>query len=207
MHRPYISLVAAIAFLVPAIDTLADEATGAAYSVLNDDASELRDAFNQAQGTVRLIFVVDPICPGCLRNLDDIDKALLSKTDDPRLRTFVVHVPVLGPKEKDVGPAAKLVQNEHARQYWNPSGAFGRALTEAADLKDSDGKPVYAWDVWAIYGPDATWEGKLPPKPLRLMHNLWALDGSTEFPHFDAEVFAQEARALLTELPPTATQP
>ena len=201
MCRFFVSLVATVVFLVPASDTLADEAA-AAYTVLNDGGSELRDAFNRAEGTVRLLFVVDPICPGCLRNLDDINKVLLSKTDDPRLQTFVVHVPVLGPEEKHVGPAAKLVQNPHAQQYWNPSGAFGWELTEAADLEDGDGEPVYAWDVWAIYGPEATWDGALPPEPTRLMHNLWQLQGSAEFAHFDAEVFAQEVRDRLSELPP-----
>lgn len=207
MSRFFVPLIATVVLLVPASGALGDESAAAAYTVLNDAGSELREAFNRGQGTVRLLFVVDPICPGCLRNLDDINKALLSKTDDPRLQTFVVHVPVLGAEEKDVIPAAELVQNPHAQQYWNASGAFGWKLTEAADLEDGDGEPVYAWDVWAIYGPEATWGDTLPPKPQRLMHNLWALDGSEVFPYFDAGVFAQEVRELLTELPPSPPIP
>jgi len=42
------------------------------------------------------------------------------------------------------------------RHYWNPSGAFGRALSEGVGLK-SDDKSVYAWDVWLVYGPEVTW--------------------------------------------------
>lgn len=159
----------------------------------------MREHFNEAQGTVRLLFVVDPICPGCLRNLADVNAALLAKSDDPRLRTFVVHVPVLGAEETDVAPAAKIVQNAHAHHYWNPSGEFGWALTEVTGLADGEGEPVYAWDVWAIYGPEARWEGMLPPPPRRLMHNLWALQDSEDYPRFDAEAFAQQVQELLPQ--------
>lgn len=58
-----------------------------------------------------MLFVVDPTCGGCLRGMDDLNKDLLATTDDPRLRTFVVHVPVIGATEKDVTPAMKLLQN------------------------------------------------------------------------------------------------
>ena len=194
-----VSLATVAAFLVPGSYPQADET--AAYTVLDDGAAQLREDFNRAKGSVRLLFVVDPICPGCLRGLDDINKALLGKTDDPRLQTFVVHVPVLGPEAKDVGPAAKLVQNSYVRHYWNPSGSFGWELTESAGLEDGAGEPVYAWDVWLIYGPEATWDGALPPQPRHLMHNLWALQDSEEFRRLDSEVLTQEVEQLLAQLP------
>src|SRR5215213_8806627 len=81
----------------------ADTSTSA-YKVLGEDSQALRDDFNRAKGTVRLLFVVGPTCPSCLRGLDDVNRDLLSKTDDPRLQTFVVHVPALGAKSQDVPP-------------------------------------------------------------------------------------------------------
>jgi hypothetical protein len=171
------------------------------YTALDDSAARLREDFNRAKGSVRLLFVVDPICPGCLRGLDDIDRALLRKTNDPRLQTFVVHVPYLGAKAKDVAPATKLLHNANVRHYWNESGAFGGLLSNAVDLRNGD-KRVYAWDVWLIYGPEATWDGPAPPKPKLLMQQLWALQGSTRFPNFDSEVFAQEVQALLAASDP-----
>jgi hypothetical protein len=181
----------------------ADSTSSPAYTVLDETGSQLRADFNRAKGSVRLLFVVDPTCPGCLRGLDDMNKALLANTHDARLQTFVVHVPVLtpAPKAKDVPPAAELLQNSDVRHYWNPSGAFGRALSEGAGLT-SDGKPVYAWDVWLVYGPETTWDGKTPPKPRLLMHQLRALKGSKEFPHLDSKAFAQQVHQLLTQLPP-----
>jgi hypothetical protein len=180
--------------------------------VLDDQASQLRADFNRKLGTVRLLFVVDPICPGCLRGLDDMNRDLLRETTDPRLQVFVVHEPVLGVARyapwlrvaggQDVPQAAQLVQNPNVQHYWNPSGAFGRLLSKAVELKNGD-RQVYAWDVWLLYGPDAKWIGADPPRPQLLMHQLGALRGSTQFPPLDSRVFAQRARTLLEQLPPS----
>lgn len=208
MRRKHFLLMLFGAMLAASGCAKADEnGTAAQYVVLNEQGSPLKDDFNRAMGSVRLIFIVDPTCPGCLRGMDDMNKALLGSTNDPRLQTFVVHVPVLEPppEAKDIAPSAKLLKNAHVRHYWNPSGAFGDLVTEAVGLQ-RDGKPVFAWDVWLIYGPEAVWEGKLPPKPRRLMHQLWALQGSKDFLHLDRDVFAKEVRQLLAQMPAPAAQ-
>jgi len=184
----------------------------ATYSVLDDQASQLRADFNRKIGSVRLLFVVDPICPGCLRGLADMNRDLLRSTADPRLQVFVVHEPVLGVARlapwlrvaggNDVPKAAQLLENPNVKNYWNPTGAFGRLLSKAVELKNGEG-PVYAWDVWLLYGPDAKWVGADPPRPQLLMHQLGTLRG-TEFPHLDSRVFAQHVRTLLTQLLPPA---
>jgi hypothetical protein len=191
---------ASFALLVPSIMSLAvasagDTPASAGYTVLDDQFSQLREDFNRAKGSVRLLFVVDPICPGCLRAMDDMNRDLLSQTKDERLKTFVVHVPVLGAKAKDVMPAARLLQNPQVRNYWNASGEFGRALAKAVQLK-SDKELVYAWDVWLLYGPEAEWAGTMPPQPRLLMHQLWKLEG-TRFQKLDSKVFARETQALV----------
>jgi len=183
------------------------------YTVLDDQGSQLRADFNRNVGSVRLLFVVDPICPTCLRGLADMNRDLLAGTVDPRMHTFVVHEPVLGlarvapwlrpAGRKDVAKAEQLLHNPNVQHYWNPSGAFGRLPSRAVGLKNSEG-PVYAWDVWLLYGPEAKWEATDPPRPRLLMHQLGALRGSTEFPHFDSHAFAQQVRTLLAQLPPSA---
>ena len=185
-----------------------DAAVTSAYTVLDETASQLREDFNRAQGSVRLLFVVDPICPGCLRGLDDLNSALLGGTPDPRLQTFVVHVPVLKPppQGKDVPRAGALLHNPFVHHYWNPTGSFGWELAKAIGLKGNDGL-VYAWDVWLIYGPEARWDGASPPKPRRLMHQLRALRGNKEFPPLDREAFAREVRELLAQLPRAKATP
>jgi hypothetical protein len=186
------------------------------YVVLDDQASQLRADFNRKMGTVRLLFVVDPICPGCLRGLDDMNRDLLRATVDPRLQVFVVHEPVLGVARyapwlriaggSDVPKAAQLLQSPNVQHYWNPSGEFGRLLSKAVRLSNGD-RPVYAWDVWLLYGPEAKWGSAGPPPPQLLMHQLGALRGSAQFPHLDSHVFAEKVRTLLAQLPSPASGP
>jgi hypothetical protein len=191
-------LLAASAFALASVAQSADKAN---FKLLDEGAAQLRDDFNAAKGTVRVLFVVDPTCPGCLRGLDDVNNDLLSKTNDPGLQTFIVHVPVLtpSPTEEDVPAAATLVRNDHVHHYWNPSGSFGWELSKAAGLKHGE-EPVYAWDVWLIYGPDAVWEGPSPPQPQRLMHQLYLLADSG-LPRLDSEQFAKEVHQLLASVP------
>jgi hypothetical protein len=182
------------------------------YTVLDDQGSQLRADFNRKIGSVRLLFVVDPICPWCLRGLADMNRDLLRSTADPRLQTFVVHEPVLGIARyapwlrvsggKDVPKAAQLLENPNVQHYWSPTGVFGHLLSKAVGLKNGEHQ-VYAWDVWLIYGPEAKWVGVDPPQPRLLMHQLSALHGSTQFPHLDSHVFAQQVQRLLAQLPPS----
>jgi hypothetical protein len=189
---------------------------GESYTVLDEQASQLRADFNRKLGSVRLLFVVDPICPTCLRGLADMNRDLLSKTDDGRLQVFVVHEPVLGTARypgwlrtaaaQDVPEAARLLKNSNVHHYWNLSGAFGRLLSSGVGLRNGD-DPVYAWDVWLLYGPEAKWTGEEPPRPQLLMHQLGVLQGSSQFPPLDTRVFAQRTQTLLAQLPPAGGTP
>lgn len=200
-----------LAFVAPfavapfAMAGAADAPPASGYVVLGDDFSQLREDFNRAKGSVRLLFVVDPICPGCLRGMDDMNKDLLSRTKDERLKTFVVHVPVIGAKAKDVAPAARLLENRQVRNYWNASGEFGRALAKAVQLKN-DKETVYAWDVWLLYGPEAEWTDSTIPQPELLMHQLWKLEG-TKFPKLDSEKLAREVHNRLQALTASTVTP
>jgi hypothetical protein len=211
MRPRLIALLASLVlFAEPGCSHGQHSVAAAPYTVLDDQAHQLRAAFNRKLGSVRLLFVVDPICPGCLRGLADMNRDLLKDTQDPRLQTFVVYEPVLGVARyvpwfriaggQDVPKAEQLLENPNIEAYWNPSGTFGRLLSHAVSLKNADG-PVYAWDVWLLYGPDTKWEGNDPPRPLLLMHQLSALNRSNEFSHLDSRLFGQRVRALLAQLP------
>lgn len=185
--------------------------TGAAsYETLDDQASQLRAVFNRDTGRVRLLFVVDPICPGCLRGPADMNRDLLAGTADPRLQVFIVYEPVLGVARyvpwlriaggRDVPQAAGLIHNPNVHNYWNANGSFGRLLSRAVGL-ENHGRQVYAWDVWLLYGPGARWDSSGPPRPQLLMHQLSALRGSA-FPHLDSHAFAARVQDLLARIPP-----
>ena len=167
-------------------------------AVLDDRDEPLRDDFNRDQGYVRLMFLVDPICPGCLRGLADMGDDLLSKLPkDARVRVYVIHEPVIGGGAKDIPPAAELLQTTLARQYWNRTGDFGRQMSKALDFWNGH-RWVYAWDTWLIYPPETVWSGETPPKPAWLMHQLGGLQGDPKFPYLDSKVFAMKVNGMLT---------
>jgi hypothetical protein len=198
MRTPVAALVALS--LLAAVGMVGAEPRDAApkgYAVLDDKATQLREDFNKAKGSVRLLFVVDPVCPGCLRGLDDVNRDLLSQIDDPKMQTFVVHVPVIGAKARDVLPAGMLLKNQHVRHYWNPTGEFGKTLANALQLKHGK-ETVYAWDVWLVYGPEVEWNDVAPPPPQLFMHQLWKLEG-TKFASLDSKEFGRYAKELLAK--------
>jgi len=164
--------------------------------LLDESASQLKQDFNAARGKIRLVLVVDPICPTCLRGMADVDAALLAKTHDRRLQTFVVHVPVIGAQAADVPPSYTLLHNANVRHYWNPSGNFGRQLSAALHLTRGD-KAAYAWDVWMLYPADTLWNASVPA-PAVFMHQL---PGLPKNQFLDADQFGIRARALLAKLP------
>lgn len=161
-----------------------------------DDAA-LRDAFNRARGSVRLVFLIDPICPYCLKGLKDLDTDVLSPhASDTSLQTFVINTPVLGATEKDTANTCSLVHNKQVIQYWDPNQELGTLFSQALGMKFGE-KEVYAWDVWLVYGPNAEWTGAVPPKADFLMHQLPDLMGRDGFPFLRAPVFAKEVEKQL----------
>ncbi|HEX3949877.1 MAG TPA: hypothetical protein VHW95_08510 [Steroidobacteraceae bacterium] len=167
---------------------------------MNGEDQPLRDNFNRDQGFVRLLFVVDPICPECLRGLADMGDDVLAKLPkDARIKVYVVHDPVIGGADKDIPAAAELLHTTLARHYWDPSGDFGRQMSQALSLLHGT-KPVYAWDVWMIYPPNAVWNLKDPPQPAFLMHQLPGLDNA-KFPPLDSNVFFAKVNDMLAANP------
>jgi hypothetical protein len=164
--------------------------------LLNGEDQPLRDDFNRDQGFVRLLLLVDPRCPECLRGLADTGDDVLAKLPSGvRVKVYVVHEPVIGGADKDIPAAAELLHTTLARHYWNPTGDFGRQMSQVLGLLHGS-RPVYAWDVYLIYPPKVTWSDKDPPQPSFMMHQLPGLDNQ-KFPPWDAKVFAAKVNETL----------
>lgn len=175
-------------------------AASAHYVVLDGSDEPLRVAFNHDRGNVRLVFLVDPICPGCLRGLADMGDDLLAKLPPGApVKVYVVNEPVIGGKAKDIAAAAALLRYPTARLYWNPTGDFGRQMSHTLNYWNGY-RWVYAWDTWLIYPPDAAWDSAAPPQPAFLMHQLGGLPHTAQFPHLDARIFAARVNAMTGSL-------
>ena len=174
----------------------AADSSGPAYVVMGEDLQQLKNDFNADQGRVRLVFLSGPTCGICLRGLADLnDEFVADSQNDDRLVTFVVHVPTMGAKEHHAADSIPLMNGPRVHHYWEESGVIGQHYTEVMDVD------MYVWDFWAIYGPDAVWEGTLPPVPDYYEHQLGVTSGKFRgFPKdrvLDAERFAAETKKHL----------
>lgn len=169
------------------------------YTVIEQNLQVLKDTFNANQGRVRLLFISGPTCGICLRGMADLHDAFLAEhQNDDRLVTFVVHVPTMGAKEKHVADTIPLLNGPRIHHYWEDSGIIGQHFQETMDVEH------YVWDFWAIYGPDASWEGLLPPLPEYFEHQLGVSAGRYRtFPEglvLDADRFAAKTLALVNTI-------
>lgn len=171
------------------------------YVVLDKSLSQLRADFNANAGKVRLLYIVGPTCGICLRGMSDLQEAVYSKKgDDPRIVTFVVHVPTLGAREANVAPASRLITNRYTTHYWEETGITGRLMQQALDVDQ------YIWDFWAIYDPSVRWSDEhLMPAPTFYQHQLQSLPAEKRHlppeKRLDAPVFAAKVDELLAREP------
>ncbi len=165
----------------------------ALYVVMGEDLQQFKDDFNNDIGKIRLVFLSGPTCGICLRGMADLnDEFIAASQNDDRLHTYVIHVPTLGAEEKHVAATIPLLDGPRVSHYWEDSGIIGRHYSETLDIA-----PVYAWDVWMIYGPDAQWTDTLPPAPSFWQHQLGPLPKGERL---NRESFAAAAASHLDKL-------
>jgi hypothetical protein len=123
------------------------------------------------------------------------DDVLAKLPKGARIKIYVVHEPVIGGSERDIPAAAELLHSTLARNYWNPTGDFGRQMSQVLGLLRGS-SPVYAWDIYMIYPPNVVWSGQDPPQPSYLMHQLPGLDNQ-KFPPWDGKIFATKVKDTL----------
>lgn len=180
--------LAAVTLLIPLVTATPPSPD---YAVLDGGAEPFRSAFNADVGKVRLVMYVAPTCGGCLRGADRTQKDVLVEIEDENLTAYVVWVKKNGARERHVDRVLRLVTDDRATHYWDEGNVMLRAYDELLDI---GGSPCAG--AFLLYGPDARWEGELPPAP-----EYWQ-DAHPELHRSDADVFdgeglAQETRALL----------
>ena len=196
MSKSFMSLIVGTALLVlmPLAASPAD-APQQPYVVLDKSLGRLRADFNANVGKVRMLYIVGPTCGICLRGMSDLQEAVYSsKGDDPRMVTFVIHVPTLGAREANVAPASRLITDRHTTQYWEETGITGKLMQQAM------GADKYVWDFWTIYGPKTVWSDDRPPAPDFWQHQLGFLPPEKRL---DANAFAAKVDEFLAQVPAT----
>ena len=115
---------------------------------------------------------------------------MLDEIDDPDLAAYVVWVPRNGAREEHVERVIHLVTDERATQYWDGEAAVIDPYTRMLDLTGP------CAGVFLLFGPDATWDGDAPPRPLHV-EDAHADQYDRPHPQFDAERLAAEVSRLL----------
>lgn len=121
-----------------------------------------------------------------------MQNGVMAKEADPDLRAYVVWVPMFSGMERDVPKATMELPDPRARHYWDGGSLLVKGYRETLALGED------AWDVFLVYGPDATWDGETPPPPDYWMHQLGsASKPRVKGPFLDAAVFLERTRDLL----------
>ena len=105
----------------------------------------------------------------------------------------------MGASKDDVAGAAALVTGGNPTHYWEDSGIVGRLYEKPLGI---DG--IYAWDVWLVYKPGASWDATEPPAPDFAMHQLGSRKVNKIMPRLESKRFAAVVNGYLAELESTA---
>jgi hypothetical protein len=84
-----------------------------------------------------------------------VHEQILERFPDAELAVYVVWLPVL-PSDERFGVADVLV-DERVRQFWDNDRLVSDEVGRLAGSSEG-----LAWDVYLVFGPDATWNRRLP---------------------------------------------
>jgi hypothetical protein len=94
-----------------------------------------------------------------------VQRYVLDRIEDPKLRVYVVWGPMLGGEtEEDAREATALLSDPRAAHYWTGEHALADALRVPAGLQEER-----AWDTFLLFAPGTRW-GDAPPSPSSVMH-------------------------------------
>jgi hypothetical protein len=127
----------------------------------------------------------------CRWGFSNIVKTLRNVTDD-RVKAYIVWLPIFGGDFK--GEARKLsnsFRDERVSYFLDSESSTGKQWERVLKTERS-----IAWDVYLLYGADATWDED-PSEPAYWMHQL---GGVTKAPRFDEPTFRAKLKGMLEEM-------
>ena len=126
---------------------------------------KLRQDFNEAFSTVRLVAVLSPTCPHCLEGYHLVRRMSAGPT------CFVLWTAMLD--GDSVGTAMdQITSDQRCINYWEDEGwPVSSSLRQVLGLGPYDHRRS-VWDVYLLYRPAIVWTGASPPLPSEWTHNL-----------------------------------
>lgn len=98
-------------------------------------------------------------------------QSILTRLPDADLEVFAVWIPAIrSDNYAATDNARKLLPDPRVRHFWDGSQAFGEAVAPVLSIRSK-----MAWDVYLVFGGDASW-GEQPPGPDSWQHQLLGED-------------------------------
>jgi hypothetical protein len=124
----------------------------------------------------------------------------IKRVSDDRMRAYIVWLPIFGGDFQ--GEARKLstsFKDRRVSYFLDPESETGKQFERVLKTER-----LIAWDVYLLYGAEASWEEE-PPQPAFWMHQL---TGVTKAPTFDEPVFKAKLKGMINEMKaPPANSP
>lgn len=129
------------------------------------DFASFRAVFEEHRGDVRLVALLSPTCGYCIKGYRYM-RRLLEEISDPRLKMIVVWESMLSGDSRDIAvrQTRRGTDPRILYQAWDPENLTGEVWAGVMNI----GSP--AWDVYFLYGPDATWSPDAPTTPAYWQH-------------------------------------
>ena len=148
---------------------------------------ELKDVFNQDEGKVRMILLVEPACDACVKGVISV-RETLSKIESDHIRIYVVWEPIFDQKKagniyENAKTKSQVISDSRVTQYWTDSTDIGNSFVSALSAEKSGQKDPKLlqinkkksrewenghgtpWDVYMLFSKARKW-GNNAPSPV-----------------------------------------
>ena len=139
---------------------------------LNDETlSRLKQEFNRAAGSMRVILLLAPTCPYCLKGAAEIQRVLEMHPQGPMV-VFAVWEPILPTDWSKPGTRVlNRLRDGRVRQLWDAEHRVAAELKKASEARQIFPNCCYSkgvmWDSIAAFAPGEQW-GETLPAPILL---------------------------------------
>ena len=142
--------------------------TNSIYDILEvTDFSSLQKVFQQGNGSVRLVALLSPSCPYCIKGYRYMIK-LLEEIVDERLKMYIVWEPMLSGDSKELADklSKEVTDPRMVFQAWDENLVNGKLWTSF--MNKADNRWIAkgpAWDVYFLYRAKYKWDEDKPSLP------------------------------------------
>jgi hypothetical protein len=182
--------------------TKARDNTPRQVTVLGDDLSPVRTAFNGSADRWRVVALVSPTCSECILGAEAVEQEITDRYPASQVPAIIVWIPMLESDNEQAARQAATIfpppQEGRAAQFYDALQAlgtgyarqtfadfYGRARKSVPDdhwlaqaLEDRSQVQQPQWDLYMLYAPGTRWEpgSAAPPLPTHWIRHLGRME-------------------------------